>query len=297
MPRYPDDVDAATRRLYEAFVHSPVHGPFIARLNELRGRKPLPGGRIDATLAVAPGAFYREFSHTGADARLLAEQAQRLGFRTELIPTASTGGLLENARTICDWLARRSDERIILASVSKGGSDVKLALAQPDAEAAFCRVVAWINVSGILSGSPLVNWLFVHKLRSWSVRAMFWWRGYGFDVIRDMRHGPGSILDFPLPLPEHVRLISLAGFPLATDLTNRMARRFHRRLAPLGPNDPVILLEEVLRLPGLVYPVWGADHYLRPSWELRELARAILEYLAEQLGLLATPAAAEGGTR
>ena len=34
-------------------------------------------------------------------------------------------------------------------------------------------------------------------------------------------------------------------------------------MAPLGPNDGTALLREQMVLPGLVYPVWGADHFMR----------------------------------
>jgi hypothetical protein len=76
------------------------------------------------------------------------------------------------------------------------------------------------------------------------------------------------------------------GFPLAQHLTNALARRCYRRVRHLGPNDGAgILLGDVCRLPGHVYPVWGADHYLRPRGrDLRDLARGIFLYLHEELG-------------
>jgi hypothetical protein len=35
-------------------------------------------------------------------------------------------------------------------------------------------------------------------------------------------------------------------------------------------------LTDVARLPGDVYPVWGADHYLCPSWDFNPLLLRIL---------------------
>jgi hypothetical protein len=34
--------------------------------------------------------------------------------------------------------------------------------------------------------------------------------------------------------------------------------------------------------------VWGSDHYMRPVWELRSLAGALLTYLGDELNLFAT---------
>jgi hypothetical protein len=93
-------------------------------------------------------------------------------------------------------------------------------------------------------------------------------------------------LDSPLRLPAQIRLISIVGFPLREHLTRRESRRCHGRLAPFGPNDGGLMLSDVCALPGLIYPVWGADHYLQPERHIRDvrvLIRSILQYLDETL--------------
>jgi hypothetical protein len=276
-------VDFATAVLYERLRTSPHHGAAIARLDELRSAAPEPHALSEFTVAVAPGAFYREFPHTGADGRLLREAAEKFGANAALIPATSTGSLAENARSILEWLRTHREQPMILASVSKGGSDIKTALSLPGAAEAFRHVVAWISVCGILDGSPNVNWLLSRPLRCAFYRVLFRLRSYNFDVIRDLRHGPGSPLNCPLRLPSHVTAIHVVGFPLTSHLTNRLSRTLHSRVAALGPNDGAIRLIDACQWPGVVYPVWGADHYLRPSWELRSLAKALFAYLAESV--------------
>jgi hypothetical protein len=279
-------INFATSLLFERVTNSPRHAPFIRRIEELRAR-PLPGRRLRATVAIAPGAFYREFPHTGADGQILVEQAKKLGAATCVIPTGSTGTLADNARQIVDWLTTRPrDEPIILGSVSKGGSDIKLALAHsPDA---FHSVVAWINVCGILSGSPMVNWLRTHRLQYLFYRLLFLLKRLDFGVIGDLNHGVGAPLDFDLALPPHLKTVHVIGFPLEEHLTNRLARTCHSRIADYGPNDGAIVLADACAVPGLIYPVWGSDHYMRPVWELRTLAGALLTYLGDELNLFAT---------
>lgn len=284
-----EGIDAATAWLYERVVESPRHGPFIRRIAELCARPvPTPWSR-EAVLAIVPGASYRENPESGADGRLVREEAERLGCPTDLIPIATTGTVRENARTLCDWLARHRERPVILASLSKGGPDVKLALAEPDAARAFGHVAAWISLCGILDGTPLADWLL-----SWSplpvlLRLFYRLRGQSPAFLRDLQYfpggpgGPGGLADVPLRLPEHLRLVSVVGFPLREHLTRRASRRCHRRLAPLGPNDGGLLLADVCALPGLLYPVWGADHYLQPKSDVRALVRAILQYLDETL--------------
>jgi hypothetical protein len=283
--------------LYDRVRRSAEHGPFIRRVDALPEEPGLADRKV--VLAVAPGAFYREFPHTGADGRPLREAAARVGLRSELIPFYSFGRLADNARILCDWLSARPDgERIILVSPSKGGADVKIALTRPEAGRAFRNVAVWVNLSGLLRGTPLAGWLLERRLRTAWVRFLFWLRGYKFAVIRELEYGPGTPLDFDPPLPPHLRVVHVVGFPLVRHLSNALARRCFRRVRPLGPNDGAgILLADVARLPGSVYPLWAADHYLRPDGrDARPLARRVL---AAALDLLAEsePSHAGGSAR
>jgi hypothetical protein len=276
-------IDFATALLYDRIVRSPEHGPFLQQLESLPVEAAGSGRRLDATVVIVPGAFYIEHPHTGADGRLLREEAAKFGCRAELIPLASFGLLTENARRICDWLSGRPGENLILVSLSKGGADVKMALAEPDGARAFRNVVVWVNLCGLVNGTPLVTWLFAHRLRTLWYRLLFWSRGYNFEVIRELGRDCGGPLDSDLQLPRHVKVINVVGFPLARHMSNSLARRCYRRLRAAGPNDGAgILLADVCRLPGLVYPVWGADHYLRPAWgDVRNVAARLLHYLRD----------------
>jgi len=280
-----EGIDFATALLYNDVINSSRYGSFIKQIDRLRDEPAVNNRRINALLAIAPGAFYKEYPQSGADGPLLRQQAEILHCPCELIPSPSMGGIAENGRAICDWLATRPERRIILASISKGGSDIKAALARPEAATSFQRVVAWINLGGMLDGSAAVEWILQNRLRRLAYRSLFWWRGLRLEVFTDLRRAAGTPLDFPLSIPERLLAIHVVGFPLRNHLCNRLSRTCHARVAPLGPNDGAILLSDVLRMPGLVYPVWGADHYLRPSWELRKLAAALLRYVAGELNL------------
>jgi hypothetical protein len=276
-----DGIDAATARLYQSVLDSPVHGPFIRRIAEIL-KRPVPSGwRPDATLAIVPGAFYRENPRSGADGHLVREQAERLGCQTALVPLESAGTVWQNARILCDWLLERSDRPVILVSLSKGGADLKMALEEPGADRAFENVVAWVSLCGILNGTPNADWLLSWNPAAVLTRLYYRATGQNLGFLDDLRYGPGRPLDFELRLPAHVQLISIVGFPLREHLTHGIARRCHHRMAPLGPNDAGLVLADVCALPGLIYPVWGADHYLKPKTDVRELVAAVLQYLDE----------------
>jgi hypothetical protein len=281
-----EGIDAATTQLYQSVLESPQHGPFIHRVDEISRRAEPRKWQAEAPLIIVPGAFYRENPRSGADGRLLRVQAERLGCPTGIIPIASRGTLKQNARIICDWLLEHHEQPVILASLSKGGADVKMALAEPDALSAFKNVAAWVNLCGILNGTQMAEWLLSRNPAALLNRLYYTLRGQGLGFLRDLGYGPGQPLDCDLQLPQHVRMVTIAGFPLREHLSSALARRCHRRLTHLGPNDGSLILSDVCVLPGLIYPIWGADHYLRPQTpqtDVHQLVLAVLQYLDEEL--------------
>lgn len=279
-----EGIDFATALLYDRVRRAPAQGPHIDRIESLTNSAGAVS--MDATVVIVPGAFWRQYPGSGADGRLIREQAEGMGCRVETIPLPNFSSLAHNARLVRDWLsARRNGEPIVLVSLSKGGGDVKLALASPDADDVFRHVVAWINLSGILDGTPLVSWLFARSWRSAWVRTLLHLRGYDLGIIRDLDRRPGSPLDFPLRLPSHLRAVHVVGFPLVQHATNRLARKCHARLRPHGPNDGAgILLADAVRWPGILYPLWGADHYLRPAGrDIGRVAAGVLRYVGRDL--------------
>jgi len=269
--------DFATALLHRRIVESERHEPFLRALGARRETTLTSGIRV----AIVPGAFYRENPRTGADGRVAREVAAQLGLRSALISVASTGSLAANARVICEWLRAQRDGPLILVSVSKGGSDLKTALAHPDAARIFERVIGWVNLCGILEGTPMADWLLSPHLLARANRFVYRIRGRSLDFLTDLQHYPGCALDFPLTLPAHLRTVHVVGFPLHRHLRNGLARRCHTRLAAHGPNDGSILLADAPRWPGQLCPVWGADHYLRPPVSERPLLAALLQDLAK----------------
>jgi hypothetical protein len=230
-----------------------------------------------APLAViVPGAFHRERMDTGADGRRLNSMLDSLGYRSSILATHSFGTLRENAQLLLDSLADTREE-ILLVALCKGASEIKVALEMPGAASVFSRVRGCVTLSGLWNGTPYANWMMRRRLRRLAIRAYFAFRGYRFSAMKEIEWGPGSPLDFDPPLPPEFRLVHVVGFPLEQHLTTPMAKRAYARLRSLGPSDGGgILLADAARFPGIVLPVWGADHYLRPSWDIAALIGGVL---------------------
>jgi hypothetical protein len=268
-----DGLDFATALLHDRLLHVPPNQEFYQRVHG--SSEPLIHG--PALVGIIPGAFYLQHKNTGADGERIAVIARALGCEVERLPLASFGALAENARTILDWLERHRAQPVVLVALSKGSADLKIALASPDAARLFGNVRACVSLSGIIQGTRLVNWLERQPLRRLGVRLLLRLRAQRYDVLKELAHGPGTLLQ-PWPvLPDGLRFIHVLGFPLRRHLTHPWAPRAYERLADLGPNDGGgILLADMIDYPGVVLPVWGTDHYMQPRFDATALLRSVL---------------------
>jgi hypothetical protein len=269
-----EGIDFATAALYHRVRTDSRRARFISRIESGDALSPPPE---PPRVVVMPGAFAREYPHTGADGSRVFELSAQLGWPAERVEVPSLSPMAENAAVLARVLARDRARPTIVVSLSKGGADVRAALQRPDAIDEWRGVRAWVSLSGIVTGTPLVEWLRARPLRCTGVRLLLRLRRQRFAVLDELRRGPGAPLDGPFAAPPGLRIVHVAAFPLQKYLGDAWARRGHARLAPLGPNDGGgILLTDVARLPGDVYPVWGTDHYLRPSWDINPLLLNIL---------------------
>jgi hypothetical protein len=280
-----EGVDFATAVLFDRLCRSRKHELLFDRLNTHRVSKRHPVA-ADLLFAIVPGALHAEHPETGADGAAIREAVEFAGGRTDLIPLRTMGLPSENGKCLVRWLRDRPpSERIVLISLSKGGTDVKAALADPHVNGAFDQVDAWISVSGVIDGVPMANWGLrrLHTQAIW--RAIFWWRGWSFRFVREMKLGARSESSQDLRLPSHMRLIHVVGFPLKRHIRLGYARRWFARLATNGPNDTVSMLLDLCRLPGLVFPIWGADHYLGTHDNSATFVEQLMSFLMDNCDL------------
>jgi hypothetical protein len=262
-------IESETKALYERVLASGENAAFFERSRTVHSfAKP-------DVIGIVPGAFYRDHKDTGADGARVLAIARELDCAAELIEIPSFGTLAECAVTILRWLETKRGQRVAFITLSKGGADLKTALRKQPA--AFENVSAWVDFSGLVHGTPLIEWLSNRRLRWWGVHLLLWLRGHSRKALGDLAHGPGTPLDSWPQLPPQMKVVHVVGFPLRKHLAHRWATRAYERLAPLGPNDGGgILLSDCERLPGIVCPLWGADHYLTPSWDVVPLLTGIV---------------------
>lgn len=275
-------IDFATALLYHRLCQCEskrVHLPLPSRQPDAGESTHFPQTSFGFKIGVVPGAFYQEYAFTGADGQRVLDAAGLEGIYAERVPLQSFGSLKENAQILRDWVHQHRYMEICLVSLSKGGADVQFALTEPDAERDFRNVSTWINLSGIVQGTALANWLVGQWWRSMMIRVYAWWRRYPFNVVHEIKREGNERLERALAWPRYLRVFHVIGFPTRRRLVNPWALRAHRRLEPWGPSDGGgILLADAVRWPGTLIPLWGVDHYMQdPDRDVADLVLSLLK--------------------
>jgi hypothetical protein len=233
--------------------------------------------RLDALGLVplrVPGLFYRSHAWTGAD---LAGVQVWLGREVVLVETGETDTVENSSARVRQAVfeATAAGRRAVLFSASKGGADVQAALGKDPALAS--RVAAWIDLVGLLEGTPLTDPGVAEAERT----ALGLPEETARSISRRARQAERAVL------PPRLIVVHLAGFPETSTITPA-ARPGFERLRGLGPNDGFLLLDAFLRAPGRVLVLPDADHYLRTP-TLGPTVVALLSVLLDELAAGSNP--------
>ncbi|HZZ77815.1 MAG TPA: hypothetical protein VFE62_04815 [Gemmataceae bacterium] len=278
-----DGVDAATALAFDRAWHHPVNRACIESVARWYDAPRQPLDACDAAFLVVPNGGYEVDPASQQMCEQLLEAARRHGFGTAIVPASSTSSLDSNANLVLNTLASRRERVLVVASISVGSAQFKLAIERSAGHEVWQRVRAWVNVCGLVDGTPVANLLLDNLNESDVAMYVRWFGNLGeatvrqmIEVSREAGRGADRILGKPLGLPEGIHLLNVVPFPLRRHVIYEHTRLFHDVLSQLGPNDGFGLIADMLQKPGELYPVWGADHYINLSTDVGRLADALL---------------------
>lgn len=268
--------DLKTMLLYRACFHG-ENGEFLNKVGEI----PVPHQPVGAgaRLLIVPGMNFDNHPETGASGELVETIGQRLGFDVTMLKIKSLGSATENATLLERQLPTQREKPAWVVTLSKGTADFRGALNRlggwPD------WLSGWINLSGVFQGTPVANRLTDSRdMRTLALRALIAVGGLVARGIAEMR--TDSVLWANAVTPPHPdRLLHVIGYPPTWTIEMRISHHYKWLAANHGPSDGVIPLKECLEYPGRIYPVWGADHFMRGP-ELARLVYKLLHYVALQ---------------
>lgn len=257
---------------------------FEKHLSELRADRGQRAPMGDLRIVFAPGWFYRTVPTTGADFWRQRQLLDSHDIGTQLISTGENDTVEENAAVIAQDLANLSKihPRIVVVSTSKSGPEMLLALSDLASRGQAGAVVAWVNIGGVLRGTPLADWA-MNPLARPFVKA-FLLGGRSAEGLKSLTTERSEERVGWAKLPKKLLILNYIALPLSGQVSER-ARQGYAMLRSEGPNDGhTLIVDEIL--PGSASIVeLGLDHYYDdPAIDLKTLAltRTVIDILESE---------------
>ena len=279
-------LDDAAAFFADAVERLPRNRAFRARFDAaVAGPLAPPAGRERYLFVFVPGWLYRTNPESGADfagpRRVLAAR----GYAVRLAELDENATVEANGELLGAELERLAGDgrRLVLVSTSKAGPETQLALDRLERAGKAGHVAAWVNIGGLLNGTPLADHWDAWP-RSWLAAAAFVFMGHGTESIGSMTTGARRPKFAGLRLPAETLVVTYIGAPRASQVSPG-AQNDYAIIAPHGPNDGMTLLADALVPRGVTVVERGLDHYFAaPDIDRRiaAMAQAVLETLAEQ---------------
>ena len=232
------------------------------------------------TVLFAPGWDYVVLGKiTGADFALPRALAAEHGFEVEMAAFEPNGSIEGNARIFAADVARlaRAGRRIIVSSASTAGPSVQVALAELASPGDRAAIAGWLNIGGLLQGSPIVEYLL-----EWPQRAIFeggvLWKGWERDAIIELGTTRGRQRFERLRLDPALRIVNYVSIPLSGQVGPH-ARSNYPVLGREGPNDGLTLLADAIVPGSLTIVALGSDHFIADDPRIKEKAAALMRLM------------------
>lgn len=288
-------VDFAALLLVRQLLQDPCNRQINADFAALLGQAtPAPLDTASFLVLFMPGWDYAENGAvTGADFAQPQKLVSALGVENHLVALPPTGSVEANATMLAQAVAHhaRAGKRILIAGASSSGPAIHLALSELLAPQDVAAVHAWLNLGGILQGSPLVDFLQEAPQR-WLFDAVVWFKGWDPQAIRSMSAHTSRARFARLHLPQHVLVVNYLGVPLSGQLSP-YSRDKYPLLKSDGPNDGLTLLTDAIAPHSLTIVALGSDHFFAEDPQINAktvaLLRLIVAYLRQKPGQCKVP--------
>ncbi|MEO1270094.1 MAG: hypothetical protein AAFX99_18555 [Myxococcota bacterium] len=288
--------DFATLVLAQALYSKPhnahINHQYRAHFRALRhemahGQVPV-GEPFPYTVVFVPGWFYRRAPENGGDFAASRAVLTAMGIDHTLIALEENASVEANAHVVLQVLTAlaRQGQRVVVVSASKSGPEVAIALSAMRGEPSRRFVAGWLNIGGVLRGSPAIDEVLDSTWTCAAIRVRLWFWGEDLEGAKSLRTKRRRLAYGALKLPEHMAVLHFVPWPLSGDITER-ADGLYQNLRNHGPNDGVtLLIDSFDEAYGATLIGVGLDHFLQKG-DTRTRTVALLRTLRD---LIATQA-------
>jgi hypothetical protein len=266
-------------KLYEQEENRRLQDFYLAMIDTLSLEDETPALSFlqDYFIAFVPGFRYEHIDNGGdfLRQRILFDSA---GINYEMIKIEGVGRVGRNAEIIANRLKELSElhNKIIVISVSKGGLETAIALGELVDFQSISSVKAWINVGGILKGTPVADRWAKPFMRFWISCGLFW-ANIKVDLkglLTDMSYKQGKDRYNALNIPPEIYTVNLIAASLGQEQK--------KKTVFTSPNDSFSPLADAITEKGVVVVEVGNDHYFRDV-DLNTRMVALLRYTVTQI--------------
>ncbi len=232
----------------------------------------------------APGWDYVDSGHlTGANFREPRRLATEFGLENHLVPLPPNGGVEENAAVLANTVRQHAGrgKGILIAGASSAGPAIHLTLGRLLTPEERRSVKAWLNLGGILQGSPLVDFA-LRWPQVWALDAFLWSKGWDRAAIESMSAARSRARFATLSLAPDLLVINYLGIPLSGQV-GRFASDKYPLLRHHGPNDGLTLLADAITPDTLTIVAFGQDHFFANDPSINAKTLAMMALVVEML--------------
>jgi len=226
-------------------------------------------------ILLVPGWNYTNNGHiTGSDFAAPRRLLDRLGIENHLLLVPPNGSVMQSASVIAEAVLeyREVKQQVIVVGASAAGPAIHYTLGKLLAPAELEHVVAWVNLGGILQGSPLIDYFqrWPQKLMLNMALAYYGWDN---DEIMTMSAEQSRQRTKSLAVPSHIVVINYMGLSLTGSLSS-LSNYKYPLIADEGPNDGLTPLVDIIAPNSLTLVATGSDHYFGedPQINLKTIA-------------------------
>jgi hypothetical protein len=241
-----------------------------------------PPATEDLLVLLVPGWNYVDNGHvTGSDFAAPRRLIDQLGIDNELVLVPSNGSVQQSAELIAERIVEQGSggRRIILVGASAAGPAIHYTLGKLLEPRRLAPVIAWVNLGGILQGSPLIDRFqqYPQKLLLDLVVAL---RGWDIDEIMTLSAAQSRQRVKTLQLPQELLVINYLGLSLTCNLSSLSAYKYPL-IAGEGPNDGLTPLSDIIAPGSMTLVATRSDHYFGEDPLIDDKTIAMLKTILE----------------
>ncbi|ETW93780.1 MAG: hypothetical protein ETSY2_50835 [Candidatus Entotheonella gemina] len=247
---------------------------FLDHLNKIHaGKAQFP--KSDVLILIVPGFDYVQNGHlTGADFARPRHLLNQAGYETYFIPLDPLGSVEANAEVITDAILNHPHRNLVIVGASSAGPAIHLSLGKLLRPSDLDQMKAWLNLGGILQGTPVVDH-FSSGLKRLVFSLIVWAKDWNMRSFESMSTAISRRRFATLRVPEHIAIFNYLGLSLSGDISN-FARDKYLLMRKKGPNDGLSLLPDLVAPNSQSILAPRSDHFFAEDPEIDDKTLALL---------------------